>query len=109
MQAYGLEIRHIPGKVNPTDALAWQIKGDDIEYTGQVKRQDQDWVETIRVPSSVTNEDIQMKLRQLYSKTGLREKGEQIHDQLLIEASEESNAILSIVEREIIIDAKMRR
>ena len=38
------------------------IKGDDIEYAGQVKRQDQDWVETIRVTSSATDEDIYMKL-----------------------------------------------
>ena len=76
LQGYDIEIRHIPGKVNPADALTRQIKGDDIEYAGQVKRQDQDWVETIRVSSSATDEDIQMKLRQLYSKTELREKEE---------------------------------
>ena len=65
LQGYDIEIRHIPRKVNPTDALTRQIKGNDIKYAGQVKRQDQDWVKTIRVPSSVTDEDIQMKLRQL--------------------------------------------
>ena len=48
-----------------------------------------------------------MKLRQLYSKTELREKGEQIHNQLMIETSEESNAILAIAESQIIIDAEM--
>ena len=109
LQGYDIEIRHIPGKVNPADALTQQIKGDDIEYAGQVKRQDQDWVETIRVSSSATDEDIQMKLRQLYSKTELREKEEQIHNQLMIQTNEESNAVLSIAESQIIIDAEMRR
>ena len=66
-------------------------------------------METIRVPSSATDEDIQMKLRQLYSKTELREKEEQIHNQLMIETNEESNAVLSIAESQIIIDAEMRR
>ena len=109
LQGYDIEIRHIPGKVNPADALTRQIKGDDIAYTGQVKRQDQDWVETIRVPSSAMGEDIQIKLRRLYSKTELREKGEQIHNRLMIETNEESNAVLSIAESQIIIDAEMRR
>ena len=98
MQGYDIEIRHIPGKINPVGDLTRQIKGEDIEYAGQVKKQDQDWVETIRVSSSATDEDIQMKLRQLYSKTELREKYEQIHNQLMIETNEESNAVLSIAE-----------
>ena len=109
MQGYDIEIRHISRKVNLADALTQQIKGDDIEYAGQVKRQDQDWVETIRVSSSATDENIQMKLRQLYSETELREKEEQIHNQLMIETNEESNAVLSIAESQIIIDAEMRR
>ena len=55
-------------------------------------------METIRVSSPATDEDIQMKLRQLYSKIELREKEEQIHNQLMIETNEESNAVLSITE-----------
>ena len=62
-------------------------------------------METIRVPSSATDEDIQMKLRQLYSKTELGEKGEQIHNQLMIETNEGSNPVLSIAKSQIIIDA----
>ena len=50
-----------------------------------------------------------MKLRQLYSKTELRERGEQIHNQLMIETNEESNAVLSIAKSQFIIDAEMRR
>ena len=109
MQGCHIEIRHIPGKVNLADDLTRQIKGDDIEYVGQMKRQDQYWVETARVSSSATDENIQMKLRQLYNKTKLREKEEQIHNQLMIEMNEESNAVLSIAEIQIITDAEMRR
>ena len=40
LQGYDMEIRHIPGKVNPADTITWQVKVKDAEYTGQVKRMD---------------------------------------------------------------------
>ena len=42
-----MEIRHIPGKVNPADTITWQVKVEDAEYTGQVKRMDQELVDII--------------------------------------------------------------
>ena len=32
LQGYDIEIRHIPSKVNPADALTRQVKGDDDAY-----------------------------------------------------------------------------
>ena len=32
-----MEIQHIPGKVNPADALTRQARGSDEQYAGEVK------------------------------------------------------------------------
>ena len=69
LQGYDLEIRHIPGKVNPADALTRQAKGSDDKYAGEVKRQDADWVQGMRVSESATDQEIQNRLKQLYSKS----------------------------------------
>ena len=37
LQGYDMEVRHIPGKVNPADTLTRQVKVADEEYTGEVK------------------------------------------------------------------------
>ena len=49
LQGYDLEIRHIPGKINPADALTRQVKGRDDAYAGEVKKQDEDWMQHVRV------------------------------------------------------------
>ena len=49
LQGYDIEIKHIPGKSNPTDALTRQVQLQDAEYAGRVKQEDQDWVQNIRV------------------------------------------------------------
>ena len=59
LQGYDLEIRHIPGRINPADALTRQIRGVDTENSGEVKKQDEEWVQRMRVPSNATDEDIQ--------------------------------------------------
>ena len=41
LQGYDVEIRHIPGKVNPADALTRQVRGADVEYADRVKKEDQ--------------------------------------------------------------------
>ena len=69
-----MEIRHIPGKVNPADTITPQVKIDDAEYTGQIKRMDQELVDMIRIPSTTTDEDVQHKLNQLYHTEGMKEK-----------------------------------
>ena len=68
LQGYDVEIRHIPGKVNPADALTRQIQADDAEYAGRVRQEDQDWMTHVRVPSEATDAEIQRRLNQLYSK-----------------------------------------
>ena len=68
LQGYDIEIRHIPGKVNPADALTRQVRGRDEVYAGEVKQQDADWVQGIRVSETASDREIQRKLMQLYSK-----------------------------------------
>ena len=41
LQVYDMEIRHIPGKVNPADTITRQVKLNDAEYIGKVKKMDQ--------------------------------------------------------------------
>ena len=60
-----MEIRHIPGKVNPADTITPQVKIDETEYTRQIKRMDEELVDMIRIPSTATDEDVQRKLNQL--------------------------------------------
>ena len=67
LQGYDMEIRHIPGKINPADALTRQARGSDERYAGEVKRQDADWVQGIRVDENASDSEIQRRLMQLYS------------------------------------------
>ena len=62
LQGYEIEIRHIPGKVNPADAITRQVKGDDVEYAGKVKQEDEDWFANIRVPKEANDQDIPKRL-----------------------------------------------
>ena len=80
-----MEIRHILGKVNPADTITRQVKLDDTEYTGQVKRMDQELVDMIRIPSTATDEEMQRKVDQLYSKEGMHEKKQYARQQILTE------------------------
>ena len=59
MQGHDIEIRHIPGKVNPVDALTRQVRAEDAEYAGRVRQEDQDWMEAVRVPSTATDQERQ--------------------------------------------------
>ena len=59
LQGYDLEIRHIPGKINPADALTRQVKGRDDQYAGKVKKQDEDWMQNVRVSDTATDAEIQ--------------------------------------------------
>ena len=61
LQGYDLEIRHIPGKTNPADALTRQVREMDAEYSGQVKQQDADWMQQVRIESTATDAEIQQQ------------------------------------------------
>ena len=45
LQGYDIEVRYIPGKVSLADALTRQVKGDDDAYAGDIKKQDEDWMQ----------------------------------------------------------------
>ena len=110
LQGYDLEIRHIPGRINPADALTRQIRGVDTEYSGEVKKQDEEWVQQMRVPSNATDEDIQKRLRQLYSTKDMQGTGDKLQAQLTtFNSSAGSNSVLAIAESTIQIDLQMRQ
>ena len=110
LQGYDLEIRHIPGRINPADALTRQIRGVDTEYSGEVKKQDEEWVQQMRVPSNATDEDIQRRLRQLYSTKDMQGTGDKLQAQLTtFNSSAESISVLAIAESTIQIDLQMRQ
>ena len=108
LQGYDMEIHHIPGKVNPADTIIRQVKVDYAEYTGQVKKLDQELVDMIRIPSNATDEDVQRKLDQFYNKEGMNEKKQYAEQQLLTEQREEQNAVLAVAESSIYIDDQFR-
>ena len=83
LQGYDMDIRHIPGKVNPADIITRQIKMEDDIYSGQVKQVDQTLVDQLRIASDATNAQIQEKLKQLYSTADLEFKQDQALQQLL--------------------------
>ena len=82
LQGYDLEIRHIPGKVNPADALTRQVKGIDDAYAGEIKKQDSDWMQQVRVSETATDQEIQCKLQQLYSTSDSQGTRDQVQAQL---------------------------
>ena len=55
LQGYDLEIRHIPGKINPANTLTRQTWAGDAEYVGRVKNADQEMVEMIKVQESASD------------------------------------------------------
>ena len=67
-----MEIRHIPGKINPTDTITRQVRSEDQVYAGEVKQVDNELVDAIRIPVDASDVDVQKKLDQLYSKEGTR-------------------------------------
>ena len=82
---------------------------EDAEYTGQVKKLGQELVDTVRIPSSATDEDVQRKLNQLYSKNELKEKKQSVQQELLTEIKEEQNAVLAMTESNVMIDDQFKK
>ena len=78
-----MEISHIPSKVNPAYTITRQVKVEDAKYTGQVKRMDKKLVDMICITSTATDEEVQRRLDQLYSKEGMNEKKAYAKQQIL--------------------------
>ena len=97
LQGYDIEIRHIPGKVNPADTLTRQAWAGDAHEVAHVKDIDRELVEMIRVAETASDEDIQRKLRELYSSERDQEKMQHAQKSVLSNISqEEGSAILSV-------------
>ena len=67
LQGYNLEIRHIPGKRNPTDTLSKQDKKDALGRKTAVHDANADLVEELRVPSNANDTAIQDALMKLFN------------------------------------------
>ena len=96
LQGYDINIRHISGKVNLVDALTRQAWVGDTGNVAKVKDVDRGLVDMIRVAESATNQDIQVKLRELYSTEEEREKREQVQDAILSKIRSEDRVVLSV-------------
>ena len=109
LQGYDAEIRHIPGKVNPADTLTRQLHGEDAEYAGQVKKEDQDWLRSVQVSQAATDEQIQRRLNELYKGQDHQEQRERAIQNMLPEHQREQCTVLAISESRLQIDAEMRQ
>ena len=107
LQGYDLEIRHIPGKINPADALTRQVKGRDDDYAGEIKKQDEDWMQKVRVGQSATDEEIQCRLQQLYSNDDMQGTRDKIQAQLT-SIQNEKQMMLAIAESSVQVDQETK-
>ena len=107
LQGYDLEIRHIPGKINPADALTRQVKGRDDAYAGEVKKQDEDWMQHVRVSNTATDEEIQCRLQQLYSSDDMQGKRDKIQAQLPA-IQKDKQMMLAIAESSVQMDQETK-
>ena len=62
LQGYDMDVRDIPGKINPEDTITRQIKAEDEMYSGQVKYVAQTLVDSIQIPSGASDMQLQGKL-----------------------------------------------
>ena len=109
LQGYDIEIRHIPGKVNPADTLTRQAWVGDSGEVAKVKDVDRELVDMIRVAESASDQDIQAKLRELYSREEDREKIKRAQDSILSEISTyEGQAVLSVASSRVTIEGNFK-
>ena len=100
-----MEIRQIPGKINPANTITKQIRSEDQVYAREVKQMDNELVDAIRIPVNASDADVQRKLNQLYSKEGTRDKLKEARQQVLTRNEEDSfNTVLAVSESSVHID-----
>ena len=105
LQGYDIEIRHIPGKVNPADTLTRQAWAGDAHEVAHVKDIDRELVDMIRIAETASDEDIQRKLHELYSNEGDQEKMQHAQKSILSKISEdEGSAVLSVAQSRVRIE-----
>ena len=105
-----MEIHHIPGKINPVDTITRQVRSEDQVYSEEVKQLDSELVDAIRIPVEASNEDVQKKLDQLYTKDGTRDKLKEASKQdLTMKEDDAFNAGLVVAKNSIHIDSQFKR
>ena len=67
LQGYNLDMRHIPGKRNPTDSLTRQQYAEALEQRTQVKEETNDLVSILRIKPHASNEEIQDALTRVFN------------------------------------------
>ena len=85
------------------------MKGDDAEYAGQVKQEDANWVEQVRVSPEADDRTIQRRLNELYSTKEMKQKSETVVEQLMPTHEKERFAVLAVSESSIQIEEEMRQ
>ena len=109
LQGYDMEIRHIPGKINPADTITRQVRSDDQEYAGEVRQLDSELVDAIRIPVEASDADVQRKLDQLYNSAGTRDKLQEASRQVLTTNDDSLNAVLAVAESSIHLDNQFKK
>ena len=66
LQGYDLDIVHIPGKINPADAMTRQVWVEDRKRSSQVQNVDEQLVDKLRVSTTAGDADIQKVITSVY-------------------------------------------
>ena len=79
LQGYNVEIRYIPGKINPADSFSHQLVSDALVHKGSVKDANAEYVQKLRVSNVATDQEIQTALHKLFqsSPQGISVQGPQ--------------------------------
>ena len=101
-----MEIRHIPGRVNPAGTLTRQIWADDQEQAELVRISSQTMVQRLRIPDTATDGDIQKRLDMLYSNRNENERRRKAQEHITGQQfwKEEQTAALCIIGSKVQID-----
>ena len=77
LQGYNVEIRHIPGKKNPADALSRQLVSDALIRKDSVKDANAEYVMKLSVAADASDQDIQDALYKLFNTSPQGNQGPQ--------------------------------
>ena len=68
LQSYDVDIRHIPGKKNPSDALTRKGWLADRKYNKDICNEDSELVQLLTITPDASNKDVQEVLTRLFTK-----------------------------------------
>ena len=79
-----MEIRHIPGKQNPADALSRQLVSDALVRKESIKDANAEYVMRLRVAENATDDKIQNALYQIFNSSPQGNQSIQCHQRQTI-------------------------